>query len=176
MSNGKMVRLQKALRGMGSVAIAFSGGVDSTFLLHVAHSALGGRAMAVTVRSHLVPQSEMDDATEFCRRNNIHHEILDFDIASQPEIAANPPDRCYHCKKAIFRMLLEFARSHGLAEVAEGSNTDDDGDYRPGHRAGEIAGVFKKIGFTYATLDLAGYRVGSMNETLQCNGKAALEQ
>lgn len=175
MSNGKMVRLQKALRGMGSVAIAFSGGVDSTFLLHVAHSALGGRAMAVTVRSRLVPQSEMDDATEFCRRNNIHHEILDFDIASQPEIAANPPDRCYHCKKAIFRMLLKFARSHGFAEVAEGSNTDDDGDYRPGHRAGEIAGTFKKIGFTYATLDLAGYRVGSMNETLQCNGKAALE-
>ena len=131
----KMSRLRSALRELGSAAVAFSAGVDSTFLLRAAHEELGDHAVAVTVRSPLIPRHELEDAVAFCRAEGIRHEIIDFDALAVPVVAANPPDRCYHCKKAIFGRILEFARTQGLAAVMEGSNTDDDGDYRPGRRA-----------------------------------------
>ena len=126
---------------MRSVAVAFSAGVDSTFLLRVAHDELGDRAVAVTVRSPLIPRQELDDAEAFCRQEGIRHETIDFDALSAPAVVANPPDRCYHCKKEVFGLISEFARVNGLAAVAEGSNTDDDGDFRPGRRAIKELGV-----------------------------------
>ena len=138
---GKLDALRSALRDFGSAAVAFSAGVDSTFLLRVAHEVLGDRVMAVTVRAPFVPPREIDEAVSFCRRIGVKHIVLAAALADIPGFAENPPDRCYHCKKALFGKMLEFARENGLAAVLEGSNLDDDGDYRPGRRAIRELGV-----------------------------------
>ena len=137
----KLDRLRTLLRETGSAAVAFSSGVDSTFLLRVAHEELGARVVAVTVRSRTFPKRELDEAVAFCRAEGVRHEIIDSDELSVPGFAGNPPDRCYHCKKAIFGRIIELAQANGLAAVLEGSNVDDDGDYRPGRRAIKELGV-----------------------------------
>lgn len=137
----KLARLRRALRDLGSAAVAFSAGVDSTFLLRVAHEELGGRCVAVTARSRSFPKRELDEAAAFCRAEGVRQVVVDSEELDIPQFAENPPDRCYHCKKAIFGKLLDFAREQGLAAVLEGSNTDDDGDYRPGRRAIAELGV-----------------------------------
>ena len=131
----KIDRLRAALADAGSAAVAFSGGADSSFLLLEAHRALGRRAVAVTVRSALCPSGDVDAAAAFCRTIGAAHEILDFDPFAVPGFAANGPDRCYTCKRAMFSALKKFAAERGLERVIEGSNADDDGDYRPGRRA-----------------------------------------
>ena len=138
---GKLDALRSALRDFGSAAVAFSAGVDSTFLLRVAHEVLGDRVMAVTARSRSFPAREIDEAAAFCRAEGVRHVILDSEELDVPGFAENPPDRCYHCKKALFGKMLEFAHENGLAAVLEGSNLDDDGDYRPGRRAIRELGV-----------------------------------
>ena len=262
----KLESLRERLRGIGSAVVAFSSGVDSTFLLRVAHEELGDRVVAATIRSHAFPKRELDEAATFCRAEGVRHAVVDSEELDIPGFAENPPDRCYHCKRELFGKLLAFARENGLAAVLEGSNIDDDGDYRPGRRAirelgivsplheagltkaeiralsremglptsdkpsfaclasrfpygeritasglervekaeqwlldagfgltqlrvrshgdlarievppadiprlaaraAEIAAAFKEFGFAYVTLDLRGYRTGSMNETL----------
>ena len=262
----KLDGLRERLRGIGSAAVAFSAGVDSTFLLRVAHEELGECAVAVTACSRTFPKRELDEAAAFCAREGIRHAIIETEELSIPGFAENPPDRCYHCKRALFGSILSFAKDNGHNAVLEGSNIDDDGDYRPGRRAimelgvisplrevgltkdeiralsrklglptadkpsfaclasrfpygeritaeglerveraeqwlmdaglglkqlrvrshgdmarievppadiprlaaraGEIAAAFKDIGFTYTTLDLRGYRTGSLNETI----------
>ncbi len=266
----KLEHLRTALREIGSAVVAFSSGVDSTFLLRVAHEELGEHVVAATIRSHTFPKRELDEAAAFCRAEGVRHEIIDSEELDILGFAENPPDRCYHCKRELFSKLLAFARENGLAAVLEGSNLDDDGDYRPGRRAirelgivsplheagltkaeiralsremglptsdkpsfaclasrfpygeritaaaleraekaeqwlldaglgltqlrvrshgdlarievppdaiprlaaraAEIAAAFKNIGFAYVTLDLRGYRTGSMNEVLPVAG------
>lgn len=130
----KLKVLQDELRRLGKVMIAFSGGVDSTFLLQVAHLTLGANAMAVTARSGVVPKRDLREAEEFCQKYGIAHQYFDFDELAVPGFAENPPDRCYICKKTLFSNFLRLAKEQG-AVLCEGSNMDDLGDYRPGLKA-----------------------------------------
>ena len=159
----KLERLRAALRKLGSAAVAFSSGVDSTFLLRVAHEELGENVVAVTARSHSFPKRELDEAAAFCAREGVRHEIIDSEELDIPGFAENPPDRCYHCKKAIFGKLVAFAQANGLAAVLEGSNMDDDGDYRPGRRAIRELGVLSPLhdaGLTKAEIRALSKRMG----------------
>ena len=124
--------LEERLASLGSAAVAFSAGVDSTLLLKVAHDVLGDKAMAVTVRSAFTPERETAEAAAFCAREGVRHSVLTVDVLAVPGVADNPPDRCYLCKKALFGRIFGEARANGMAYVAEGSNMDDLADYRPG--------------------------------------------
>ena len=141
----KEENLREAVRDLGSAAVAFSSGVDSTYLLHVASEVLPSRAVAFTAAPRSMPPAELESAVRFCKSRGIRHEIVRFDEFSVPGFAENPPDRCYHCKKALFGRFSDLARELGLAAVLEGSNTDDSGDYRPGRRAIRELGVLSPL-------------------------------
>jgi uncharacterized protein len=129
------------LRELGSVAVAFSAGVDSTLLLKAAHDVLGDRSAAITVRSRFVPKREQEEANAFCRAEGIRLIPLDVDVLAVPGVRENPANRCYLCKKALFSRIIAAAKSEGFAAVAEGSNADDLGDYRPGMAAIRELGI-----------------------------------
>ncbi|MBR4616405.1 MAG: ATP-dependent sacrificial sulfur transferase LarE [Kiritimatiellae bacterium] len=159
----KLEQLRERLRGIGSAAVAFSSGVDSTFLLHVAHEEIGERVVAVTAHSHSFPKRELDDAAAFCRTEGIRHEIMYSEELNIPGFAENPPDRCYHCKRELFGKILAFAHNKGLSAVLEGSNMDDDGDYRPGRRALQELGILSPlhdVGLTKAEIRLLSLDMG----------------
>ena len=131
----KLALLMENIKAMGSVAVAFSGGVDSTFLMKAAHKALGDKAVAVTARSHAISEREWKEAEELAKAEGIRHVMFDFPECDLKEFAQNPPDRCYYCKTVILRRMWEVAKQEGIAEIVEGSNADDESDYRPGMRA-----------------------------------------
>ena len=128
----KKQKLEEYLRELGSAAIAFSSGVDSTFLLAAAHDVLGENAAAFTAKSCLFPARELDQAVQFCRDRGIRHVIVESGEFSIDGFSHNPPDRCYLCKKDLFTKFIQTAAGLGFKYVAEGSNLDDEGDYRPG--------------------------------------------
>ena len=128
----KKERLESYLRELGTVAIAFSSGVDSTFLLKTAHDVLGENVIAVTARSCSFPKRELDEAAEFCKAEGIEHHIVESEELSIEGFSQNPPNRCYLCKKELFAKICVMAAMNGMSHVAEGSNMDDNGDYRPG--------------------------------------------
>jgi len=132
----KLEFLKRELKDKGRVLIAFSGGVDSTFLLKVARELLGKEnVLAVTAKSQFFPDRELQEAKAFCLDQDIEHLIISGDVLEQAELRKNPPDRCYICKKLIFEKILAVAAQKGITYVAEGSNLDDLEDYRPGKKA-----------------------------------------
>lgn len=131
----KKAKLEESLKGMGAVAVAFSSGVDSTFLLKVAHDVLGDKAVALTARSRSFPGRELTEAADFCAGEGIRHVVVESDELAIEGFRENPPDRCYICKRALFSKMLAAAAELGEFALVEGSNTDDAGDYRPGMRA-----------------------------------------
>lgn len=137
----KLEHLKEYLKGLGSVAVAFSSGVDSTFLLKVAHDVLGDKAIAITAQSCSFPKRELNEAKAFCEKEGIQHVICQSEELEIEGFSKNPPNRCYLCKKELFEKI------------------------------GDIAKKFKEYGFTYVTMDILGYRMGSMNETLGENDK-----
>ena len=134
--DGKKAKLEAIVAQFDSVAVAYSGGVDSTFLLAVCLDVLGrDRVLAVTSESPMIARSELEHACAQAAALKARHLVLPHDQLADPDVVANRPDRCYHCKLSICRALLEAAQHRGIAHVLLGENADDDQDYRPGSRA-----------------------------------------
>lgn len=133
--NMKLEKLKKYIKSLGSVAVAFSSGVDSTLLLKVAHDVLGDNVVAITLNASTFPRQEIENAKAFCKKEGIRHFLCEFNPLQIGRFTDNPPDRCYICKKEIFSQIIELAKETGITNVVEGSNIDDNGDYRPGLKA-----------------------------------------
>ena len=148
-SGGKMDekrnQLKEFLLSQGSLAVAFSGGVDSTFLLKVAHDTLGDKCVAVTASSCSFPERELKEAKAFCETNGIRHVVVRSEELEIEGFRHNPKNRCYLCKHELFEKIWDIARELGLHAVAEGSNMDDNGDYRPGLVAVRELGVLSPL-------------------------------
>lgn len=129
----KLNNLKAYLLNLGKVAIAYSNGVDSTFLLDVALETLGKEnVLAVTISSNLIPEAELQEAINYCKSKNANHVIINANELEIDGFKDNPPNRCYICKKDLFSKIIRTAKEHNISYVLEGSNMDDTGDYRPG--------------------------------------------
>lgn len=133
--NEKYENLKNYISSLESLAVAFSSGVDSTFLLKAAHDVLGDNAIAVTAVSCSFPQRELKEAEDFCKKEGIKHIIFKSGELENKDFTQNPPNRCYFCKKNTFENIIRIAKENNIKNIAEGSNTDDNGDYRPGLQA-----------------------------------------
>jgi uncharacterized protein len=141
----KLSKLRNIIEDMGSVLVAFSGGLDSSFLLKVAHDLLGEKALALTADSPTYSRREFNEASEFCSRFKIKQIVIKSSEMEMPEFRKNPKNRCYYCKSVLFSRCLEKARELGMKYVADGSNLDDLSDERPGSIAAEELGIRKPL-------------------------------
>ena len=147
----KYEQLKSNLLQLERLVVSFSGGVDSTFLLKAAHDVLGNNVIAVSARSSTFPQRELNEAAAFTETHKIEHIIIDSEELEVDGFSSNPPNRCYLCKRELLGKIRTVADAHGIAHIAEGSNADDEGDYRPGMQAVQESNVLsplRQVGLT----------------------------
>lgn len=137
----KTSRLRAILREIGSCVVAFSGGVDSALVLHVATLELGAQALGVTGRSESLAEREYSGALAFAGTTGARHEVVETGELADPNYAANPANRCYFCKSELYTKLRAIATERGFAAIVDGFNLDDEGDWRPGRKAARENGV-----------------------------------
>lgn len=137
----KLKKLQGILKSMGSVVVAFSGGVDSTFLVKVSKDILGDNVLAVTASSLTFPEREMNEAVEFAKKVGARHMVIKSEELEIDGFSKNPKNRCYYCKRELFSKITDIAHQEGLKFVVDGSNADDTGDFRPGMTAARELGI-----------------------------------
>ena len=164
-TQARLTRLKEILKEQGRVAVCYSGGVDSTFLLKVAHDLLGEDCIAVTAMSSTFSARERRRATAICEAEQIRQIFVDTQELTIPEFYENPPDRCYHCKKMLMGALTRAAAAEGFPVLAEGTNADDLSDYRPGFRALQemrprILSPLLEAGLTKAEIREASRKLG----------------
>lgn len=151
----KVTALKSLLAELPGAVIAFSGGVDSTFLAAVAHEVLGERCVAVTAVSSTYPERQVAEARDIATQLGLRHEVIQTDEFNCAEFVANPPDRCYYCKLALFSDLRRLADRWDLGAVLDGANADDRCDHRPGHRAARellVRSPLQEAGLTKAEI------------------------
>ncbi|MDD5483534.1 MAG: ATP-dependent sacrificial sulfur transferase LarE [Kiritimatiellae bacterium] len=159
----KLQALEKNLRKMKSLMVAYSGGLDSAFLAVMAAKTLGEKMLAVTVLSPALARRDREDARKIAKTFGFRHETVSLDTTRDKHFAANPANRCYYCKAAVFARLQKMARTRGFKETADGTNLDDLKDYRPGLKAGREHGIrhpLRECGFTKKNVRLAARRIG----------------
>ena len=155
MTNGKFEQLQRRLQGYGSCLVAYSGGVDSVFLARVAHDVLGARSLAVIADSPSLPRRELQEALELAATFHFPVRVVKTAEFDNPSYLANPANRCYFCKHALFEHLTPIARAEQFAVIAYGENASDAGDFRPGAQAAvefQIRAPLKAAGLTKAEI------------------------
>jgi len=137
----KLEKLKKILLEMQKVLVAYSGGVDSTFLLKVASDVLGKNVLAVTASSETYPQGEIEDAKRLARKLKVRHSVIHTCELENPDFVSNPPQRCYYCKQELFSKLKEIAEAESIPYVLDGANYEDTEDFRPGAEAAQELGI-----------------------------------
>lgn len=155
--------LKNKLKEMGKVVIAYSGGVDSNFLLKVASDVLGENAVAVTIYAMMHSSREMAEAKEYTKEFGVKHKIIKVDNFDEKGFIENSPKRCYYCKCAVFNMIKDYAKKNGIKYVLDGTNVDDLGDYRPGLKALEelkIVSPLKDSSLTKEEIRILSKRLG----------------
>jgi pyridinium-3,5-biscarboxylic acid mononucleotide sulfurtransferase len=155
--------LRAFVRGLGSALVCYSGGIDSALVLAIAHEQLGERAAGMTAVSPSLAPSEREGATRFAASIGARHYLVESHEIERPGYVANAPDRCFHCKSELYEIAAEQQKQHGLSHVLNGTNRDDLGDYRPGLKAADLAGVVSPLaalGFGKATVRAVAQLLG----------------